>query len=64
MGKAPDASTPPLAHCGLTWSYLPGVVMHVGLTDTTIADVGRSLAGIGVDGLKTRPLVDATGLTR
>ena len=63
VGKVPDASTPPVAHCGFTWYYLPGMVMHVGLTDTTITDAGRSLAGLGVGGLETRPLVDATGLT-
>jgi uncharacterized protein (TIGR03435 family) len=63
VGKAPDLSTPPVAHCGFTWYYLPGMVLHVGLTDTTIADAARSIAGIGVSGLETRPLVDATGLT-
>lgn len=63
VGKAPDASTPPVAHCGFTWYYLPHMVLHVGITDTTIADAARSLAGIGVEELETRPLVDATGLT-
>lgn len=63
VGKVPDASTPPVAHCGFTWYYLPGMVLHVSLTDTTIADAARSLAGIGVEELATRPLVDATGLT-
>jgi uncharacterized protein (TIGR03435 family) len=63
VGKAPDASTQPVVHCGFTWYYLPGLVLHVGLTDTTIADAARSLAGIGVEELATRPLVDATGLT-
>ena len=63
VGNAPDASTLPVAHCGFTWYYLPGMVLHIGLTDTTITDAGRSLAGIGVGGLETRPLVDATGLT-
>jgi uncharacterized protein (TIGR03435 family) len=61
VGKAPDA--PPVAHCGFTYYYLPGMVLHVGLTDTTISDAGRALAGIGVGGLETRPLVDATGLS-
>ena len=63
VGKAPDASTPPVVHCGFTWYNLPGMVLHVGLTDTTITDAARSLAGIGVEELETRPLVDATGLT-
>ena len=63
VGKAPDASAPPAAHCGFTYYYLPGMVLHVGLTDTTIADAGRALTGIGVGGLDTRPLVDATGLS-
>lgn len=63
VGKAPDASTPPVVHCGFTWYYLPGMVLHVGLTDTTIADAARSLTGIGVEELEARPLVDATGLT-
>jgi uncharacterized protein (TIGR03435 family) len=63
VGKAPDASTPPVVHCGFTWYNLPGMVLHVGLTDTTIADAARSLAGIGVEELETRPITDATGLT-
>jgi len=63
VGKAPDPAAPQVAHCGFTFYYLPGMVLHVGLTDTTIADAARSLAGIGVSGLETRPLVDATGLT-
>jgi uncharacterized protein (TIGR03435 family) len=63
VGKAPDASTQPVAHCGFTYYYLPGRVLHVGITDMTIADAARSLAGMGVGGLETRPLVDATGLT-
>jgi uncharacterized protein (TIGR03435 family) len=63
VGKAPDGQTPPVAHCGFTWYYLPSRALHVGMTDTTIADAARSLAGIGVEELATRPLVDATGLT-
>jgi uncharacterized protein (TIGR03435 family) len=63
VGKAPDAQKPPVAHCGFTWYYLPSMALHVGLTDTTITDAARSLAGIGVGALATRPLVDATGLT-
>jgi uncharacterized protein (TIGR03435 family) len=63
VGKAPDTSTPPVAHCGITFYYLPHMVLHVGLTDTTIADAARSLAGIGVEELETRPILDATGLT-
>jgi uncharacterized protein (TIGR03435 family) len=63
VGKVPDASTPPVAHCGFTWYNLPGMVMHVGITDTTIAGAVGSVAGIGVTELKTRPIVDATGLT-
>jgi uncharacterized protein (TIGR03435 family) len=63
VGKAPDAAPPEVLHCGLTWYYLPGRVLHVGMTDTTMADAARSLAGIGVEELATRPIVDATGLT-
>jgi uncharacterized protein (TIGR03435 family) len=63
VGNAPDASTPQVAHCGFTYYYLPGMVLHVGITGTTIADAARSLAGMGVGGLETRPIVDATGLT-
>ena len=63
VGKAPDASTSLVAHCGFTWYYLPGMVLHLGLTNTTIADAARSLTGIGVAELATRPLIDATGLT-
>jgi uncharacterized protein (TIGR03435 family) len=63
VGKAPEASTPSVAHCGFTFYYLPHMVLHVGMTDTTIADAARTLAGMGVGGLDTRPLVDATGLT-
>jgi uncharacterized protein (TIGR03435 family) len=63
VGQAPDASTPPSPHCGFTWYYLPGAVLHVGMTNTTIADAARSLAGMGANGLETRPIVDATGLT-
>jgi uncharacterized protein (TIGR03435 family) len=63
VGSAPDASTPQVAHCGFVYYYLPGRVLHVGITDTTIADAARSLAGIGVGELDTWPIVDATGLT-
>jgi uncharacterized protein (TIGR03435 family) len=63
VGKPPDASTPPVAHCGFTWYNLPGMVMHVGITDATIAGAVGSVSGIGVSELKTRPIVDATGLT-
>src|ERR1700761_2513936 len=63
VGKAPDASVPPVAHCGFTYYYLPGMVLHLGLTNTTIADAARSLTGIGVAELATRPMIDATGLT-
>jgi uncharacterized protein (TIGR03435 family) len=63
IGKPPDVSTQPVAHCGFTFYYLPGMVLHVGMTDTTIADAARTLAGLGVGGLDTRPLVDATELT-
>ncbi len=63
VGNAPDVSKPPVAQCGFTWYYLPTMVLHVGLTDTTIAGAAASLAGIGANGLETRPIVDATGLT-
>jgi len=63
VGKAPDASTPPVTHCGFTWYYLPTMVLHVDLTDTTIAGAATSLAGIGSNGLEGRPTVDATRLT-
>jgi uncharacterized protein (TIGR03435 family) len=63
VGKAPDASTLPIATCGISWYYLPGGVKHVGLTDYTIAGAVGALAGIsGNSGLDTRPVVDATGL--
>jgi uncharacterized protein (TIGR03435 family) len=67
VGTAPDPSAPPMANCGISWYYLPGGVMHAALTDYTIADAVRALAGIGGvgsnNGLDTRPVVDATGLT-
>jgi uncharacterized protein (TIGR03435 family) len=63
VGNPPDASTPPVAHCGFVYYYLPGRVLHVGITDTTIADAARSLAGIGVGELDKWPIVDGTGLT-
>lgn len=63
VGKAPDPSSPPAAQCGFTFYYLPGGVLHVGMADTTIADAARSLAGIGNNGLQSRPILDATGLT-
>ena len=63
VGTVPDPSSPPVAHCGFTFYHLPGLVMHVGMTDTTIADAARTLSGIGVSGLEARPIVDATGLT-
>ena len=62
VGKAPDAPTPPVANCGFSYYYLPGNVLHVGITDTTIADAGRALTSIGVGGIETRPLLDGTGL--
>ena len=59
VGKAPDASAPPMANCGISWYYL-----HAALTDYTIADAVRALVGIGgSSGLDTRPIVDATGIT-
>jgi uncharacterized protein (TIGR03435 family) len=63
VGEAPEAQTAPKARCGFTWYYLPSRALHVGWTDTTIADAARSLAGLGAGVLATRPLVDATGLT-
>ncbi len=63
VGKAPDASTPPLANCGFIWYYLPGRILHIGLTDTTIAGAAGTLAGMGTNDLSTRPNVDGTGLT-
>jgi uncharacterized protein (TIGR03435 family) len=39
------------------------MVMRVGITDATIAGAVGSVSGIGVSKLKTRPIVDATGLT-
>lgn len=63
VGKAPDAATPPVATCGFSYYYLPGGVLHVGITDTTIADAGRALTSIGVGGIETKPLLDGTGLT-
>lgn len=63
VGNAPDASTPPVAYCGLTYYHLPGMVLHVGLTNTTLVDAARSLAGIGVAELDSRPIIDGTGLT-
>lgn len=63
VGKAPDASTPSVANCGFSYYYLPGRVLHVAITDTTIADAGRALTSIGVGGIETRPLLDGTGLT-
>jgi uncharacterized protein (TIGR03435 family) len=63
VGKAPDASAPPVANCGISWYYLPGGVRHVGLTDYTVTDAVRALAGMGSNSeLDTRPIVDATGL--
>jgi uncharacterized protein (TIGR03435 family) len=63
VGQAPDTATPSATPCGFTWYYLPIALLHVGLTDTTIAAAASSLAGIGANGLETRPIVDATGLT-
>lgn len=63
VGKAPDASTPPVANCGFSYYYLPGGVLHVGITNTTIADAGKALTSIGVGGIETKPLLDGTGLT-
>lgn len=63
VGKPPDSSAPPIARCGLTFYYLPGGVLHLGITDTTLADAARTLAGLGRSGLESRPLLDATGLT-
>jgi uncharacterized protein (TIGR03435 family) len=64
VGQAPDASTPQLPHCGFTWYYEEaGAVLYVGMTDTTISGAAGSLAGIGANGLETRPTIDATGLT-
>jgi uncharacterized protein (TIGR03435 family) len=63
VGKAPDAQTPTVAHCGFTWYYLPSRALHVGWTDTTIADAVRALAGMGAGALTTRPLIDGTGLS-
>ena len=63
VGNAPDASAPPARHCGFVWYYLPGNVLHIEITDTTIAAAGVSLAGIGPNGLETHPVIDATGLT-
>jgi uncharacterized protein (TIGR03435 family) len=62
VGKAPDASAPSMTNCGFTWYYRPGMVLHVGITDASIAGAVRSVAGIGVGELETRPIVDATGL--
>lgn len=63
VGKAPDASTPPVANCGFSYYYLPGGVLHVGITNTTIADAGKALTSIGVGGIESKPLLDGTGLT-
>lgn len=63
VGKAPDASTPPVSNCGFSYYYLPGGVLHVGIVDTTIADAARALTSIGVGGIETKPLLDGTGLT-
>lgn len=63
VGKAPDASRPPVANCGFSYYYLPGGVLHVAITDTTIADAGKALTSIGVGGIETKPLLDGTGLT-
>jgi uncharacterized protein (TIGR03435 family) len=63
VGKAPDASAPPVKNCGFVWYYLPNRVLHVGLTGYTIGDASRALAGIGSNGLETRPIEDATGMT-
>jgi len=63
VGKAPDASTPSAPNCGFSYYYLPGGILHIGLTDKTLVDAVRALAGIGVGGLDTKPIVDSTGLT-
>lgn len=63
VGKAPDASTPSAPNCGFSYYYLPGGILHVGLTDKTLVDAVRALAGIGVGGLDTKPIADGTGLT-
>ena len=62
-GKTPDASEPAVAHCGFYWYYLPGNILHVEMTDTSIAAVGTSLASVGDNGLGLHPVIDATGLT-
>ncbi len=62
-GNAPDPDKPPVAHCGFIWYYLPGNVLHVEITDTTMAAAGTSLANIGDHNeLGTHPVIDATGL--
>lgn len=63
VGVAPDPSKPPVTHCGYVWYYLPGNVLHVGITDATIPYVGVALASSGNNGLGPHPSIDATGLT-
>ncbi|SDF05268.1 soil-associated protein, TIGR03435 family [Terriglobus roseus] len=63
VGKAPDPSTPSVTNCGFSWYYTSGGLLHVGITNTTVVDGVRALAGIGVPGLDTKPIVDGTGLT-
>lgn len=63
VGKAPDPSTPSVTNCGFSWYYTSGGLLHVGLTNTTLVDGVRALAGVGVPGLDTKPIVDGTGLT-
>ncbi|WP_198137490.1 TIGR03435 family protein [Terriglobus sp. TAA 43] len=63
VGKAPDSSTPPVTNCGFSWYYTSGGLLHVGITNTTLVDGVRALAGTGVPGLDTKPIVDGTELT-
>jgi uncharacterized protein (TIGR03435 family) len=61
--QVPDASTQPKAQCGMTWYYLPGGVVHIGMVNATIASVGSSLASFSAEELGARPVGDATGLS-
>jgi uncharacterized protein (TIGR03435 family) len=55
VGKAPEASTPSAAHCGFTWYYLPGMVLHVGITTRPSPEQPRRWQGSVPTGWRHAP---------
>ena len=69
LGRAPDAGKPQSLRCGVSFYRFPGHMIHIGMVDATVADLGRilgdaqRLAGYSSGGVASRPTIDGTGLS-